>query len=81
MPSDTVSISTTQATLRGEAGGRLCLTVIADEQVRPTSWRRRATSGSAGSDRCDIFIDDPAISRKHAVLHVTPRLTIEDAGA
>jgi two-component system response regulator AtoC len=39
----------------------------------------KVTIGRSG--RCDVFLDEPSISRRHAMLHIGPVLSIEDLGS
>jgi two-component system, NtrC family, response regulator AtoC len=54
----------------GEGGG-------VSHHVLPPSGA--VTIGRSAS--CDVFVDDPSISRRHAVLHIGPPLAIEDLGS
>jgi DNA-binding NtrC family response regulator len=45
----------------------------------PLPAKARITIGRASD--CDVCIDDPSVSRRHAILHLGPVLRIEDAGS
>ena len=60
------------------ASGRLSVLVIGEGiyATHPLPTSGAVTVGR--SDKADIRIDDPSISRKHAVIHMGPPLLIED---
>jgi two-component system response regulator AtoC len=66
---------------RQEPAVRLELAVLAGDTftVHPLPERGEVTLGRAKEN--DISIDDDSVSRRHAVLHVGPRLSIEDRGS
>ncbi|MDQ3299331.1 MAG: sigma 54-interacting transcriptional regulator [Myxococcota bacterium] len=60
---------------------RVCLLVMGDG-ISATHPLPESGDVSIGrSPACDVFIDDPSISRRHAVLHLGSTWTIEDAGS
>jgi DNA-binding NtrC family response regulator len=75
--------STLTAVLRSDASkrGRLRLLVVGDGiyATHPLPEAGDLTIGR--SDKADVCIDDPLISRKHAVLHLGPRIQLEDLGS
>src|SRR5689334_10990457 len=75
--------STLTAVLRADASkrGRLRLLVVGDGiyATHPLPETGRLTIGR--SDKADVCIDDPLISRKHAVLHLGARIEVEDLGS
>ena len=70
------------AALREDEAGAAVLTVMGPAGARsiPLPEAGRLTVGRhANSDVC--LKDDPAVSRHHAVLHLSPALEVEDLGA
>ena len=65
---------------QGEAITKLQLAVFSGEElsVHVLPAEGRVTLGRA--DDNDIVIDNPSVSRKHAVLHIGPPLRVEDLG-
>ena len=48
------------------------------------SWRALPETGDlvlGRSEQADVRIEDPSVSRRHAVLHLGPPLSIEDLGS
>jgi DNA-binding NtrC family response regulator len=75
--------STVTGLLRAEAGrrGRLRLLVVGDGFYATHPLPEVGSLVIGRSERADVCIDDPLISRRHAVLHIGPQLTIEDLGS
>src|SRR5689334_13694031 len=70
----------TEELSRPQGRPQLCVLVVSDSvcSTHQLPTQGRLTIGR--SQTCDIRIDQPAISRQHAVLHVGPTLRIEDLG-
>jgi pSer/pThr/pTyr-binding forkhead associated (FHA) protein len=64
---------------RGDDG--LCVMVVGDGlfATHPLPERGAVTIGRA--PECDVRIDHPSVSRRHATLHVGDRLRVEDLGS
>jgi len=60
---------------------RLVLNVIAHGSLTTHQLPRVGQLTIGRGANVDISIDDPSSSRRHAVLHVGPELSIEDAGS
>jgi len=60
---------------------RLQLLVFAGEDLRTVDLPPVGTLTIGRGDECAVRIDDPSVSRRHAVLHRGPQLTIEDLGS
>jgi DNA-binding NtrC family response regulator len=60
---------------------RLCLVVISDDAVATHAIPDAGRLAIGRSEESDIVVDDPEISREHAVLHVGDPITIEDLGS
>ena len=67
--------------LEEDGAARLCLVVIGDGTVAtfPLPESGRITIGRSGHN--DVRVDDPLVSREHAVFHVGPELRVEDLGS
>jgi DNA-binding NtrC family response regulator len=57
------------------------LLVIADESFTSHAIPSAGTVSIGRSERCDVRIDHPSISRRHALLRLGPVISIEDAGS
>jgi DNA-binding NtrC family response regulator len=64
----------------GSSGARLQLVVFAGDEVRTLDLPAAGAVTIGRAEGSTIRIDDPSVSRNHAVLQVGPRLTIEDLG-
>jgi DNA-binding NtrC family response regulator len=75
--------TTVQHTGRELATGptRLHLLVIGDDLYATHALPEAGAVVIGRSPACDIFVDHPSVSRRHAVLHVGPPLAIEDQGS
>ena len=60
---------------------RLQLVVFAGEELRIIDLPPVGTLTIGRGDECAVRIDDPSVSRNHAILHLAPKLTIEDLGS
>jgi DNA-binding NtrC family response regulator len=60
---------------------RLCLLVMGDNVSATHPLPESGDISIGRTPQCDVFIDDPSISRRHAVLHLGDTWTIEDAGS
>lgn len=65
------------------SSGRYVLLVLGDEQGKYATFPLPdvGTAVIGRSHKCDIRIDDPSLSRQHAVLHIGPKIWIEDLGS
>jgi DNA-binding NtrC family response regulator len=72
----TVGVDRKQRTVQGWS-----LVVIGDRVLRSHALPATGDVVLGRSDKADILLDDPSISRKHAVLHVGPRIELEDLGS
>jgi two-component system, NtrC family, response regulator AtoC len=61
--------------------GRLRLVVLGGEVLATHALPESGQLVIGRGQECDIRIDDPSISRKHAVLHVGPEMALEDLGS
>lgn len=57
---------------------RLCLVVVAGDGVTTHALPERGRLTVGRAEGCDVSIDDPEISREHAVVHVGDVVSIED---
>jgi two-component system response regulator AtoC len=75
--------STLTVVARGEAAKRgiLRLLVVGEGVYATHPLPEKGDLVIGRSDKADICIEDPLISRKHAVLHVGPRILLEDLGS
>jgi DNA-binding NtrC family response regulator len=71
----------TLAKTRGEAPKRLTLVVAEDSGARGHELPDNGVLAIGRARDAAIRVDDPSISREHAVLHIGARLEIEDAGS
>jgi two-component system, NtrC family, response regulator AtoC len=62
-----------------EAG--LELVVVAGEAVTVTALPAQGSVTLGRGEECEVRIDSPSVSRRHAVLHIGPCLRIEDLGS
>jgi DNA-binding NtrC family response regulator len=60
---------------------RLQLLIFSGEEVRTLDLPEVGTMSIGRGDGSAVRIDDLSVSRNHAVLHVGPKLTIEDLGS
>ena len=62
---------------------RYVLLVLGDDQAQCASFPlpERGSVTIGRSHKCDIRIDDPSMSRQHAVLHIGKTISIEDLGS
>jgi DNA-binding NtrC family response regulator len=80
-----IEYSTTDRTLVEASGllslGRLCFLVLGEgsyvTQILPDTGTVTIGRGSG----CEIVLDQPNVSRKHAVVHMGEQITIEDLGS
>jgi len=63
------------------APNKLFVLVIGDGLMASHALPETGRITIGRSHACDIEIDHPSISREHAALHLTPRLSIEDLGS
>jgi DNA-binding NtrC family response regulator len=63
------------------APGRLHLLVIGDDLYASHLLPESGSITIGRSPACEVFVDHPSVSRRHAILHVGPPLAIEDAGS
>jgi len=61
--------------------GTLRLRIIGENWFRTAALPERGMLVLGRGPEADIRIDDPSISRRHAVLHIGPELRIEDLGS
>jgi two-component system response regulator AtoC len=54
--------------------------VFAGEEIRTLDLPAAGTLAIGRAEGCAVRIDDPSVSRNHAVLHIGPKLAIEDLG-
>jgi two-component system response regulator AtoC len=54
--------------------------VCSGEEIRTLDLPVEGTLAIGRAEGCAVRIDDPSVSRNHAILHVGPRLAIEDLG-
>ncbi|HSR98658.1 MAG TPA: FHA domain-containing protein, partial [Kofleriaceae bacterium] len=59
-------------------GGRFHLLVIGDDLYATHPLPDAGAIAIGRSPSCEVFIDHPSVSRRHAVLHLGPPLAIED---
>jgi two-component system response regulator AtoC len=64
-----------------DAGERLELVVVAGESVTVMALPAAGSVTLGRGEECEVRIDSPSVSRRHAVLHLGPRLRIEDLGS
>ncbi|HSR99020.1 MAG TPA: sigma 54-interacting transcriptional regulator [Kofleriaceae bacterium] len=57
------------------------LVVVAGEAVTVTRLPAHGSVTLGRGEECEVRIDSPSVSRRHAVLHIGPRLRIEDLGS
>jgi two-component system, NtrC family, response regulator AtoC len=62
-------------------GGRLHLLVIGDDLYATHPLPEAGAVAIGRSPACEVFVDHPSVSRRHAVLHLGPPLAIEDQGS
>ena len=60
---------------------RLQLLVFGGEEIRSIDVPRAGTMTIGRGEESDVRIEDLSVSRNHAVLHIGPKLTIEDLGS
>jgi two-component system response regulator AtoC len=65
----------------GDGPGGLCLLAIARGVVSRHPLPDSGDVMIGRTEQCGIRIDDASVSRQHAVLHVGPKLTVEDLGS
>src|SRR6266480_2621553 len=75
-----ISLSTSRA-VNPPASGRLCLLVIGDDQIASHVLPDGGEVVIGRAERCDVRIDDPSISRRHAILRLGTPSRIEDLGS
>jgi two-component system response regulator AtoC len=68
------------AALYSSAADHLRLVIVGDETAATHQLPALGTVSIGRSDEATISLHDPAISRRHAVLHVGETLTLEDLG-
>ena len=78
MPDD-IELGTEELS-RPDGRPQLCVLVVSDSVCSTHQLPAQGRLTIGRSQTCDIRIDQPAISRQHAVLHVGPTLRIEDLG-
>jgi two-component system, NtrC family, response regulator AtoC len=61
--------------------GRLHLLVIGDDLYATHPLPEAGAVVIGRSPACEVFVDHPSVSRRHAVLHLGPPLTVEDQGS
>jgi two-component system response regulator AtoC len=64
-----------------DAEERLELVVVAGESVTVTALPLHGSVTLGRGEECEVRIDSPSVSRRHAVLHIGPGLRIEDLGS
>jgi two-component system, NtrC family, response regulator AtoC len=64
-----------------DAEERLELVVVAGESVTVTALPLHGSVTLGRGEECEVRIDSPSVSRRHAVLHIGPSLRIEDLGS
>jgi two-component system response regulator AtoC len=80
-----VNMASGEAVKLGDRGGsredRLQLVVVSGDEVRTIDLPKSGTFTIGRGEGNALRIDDPAVSRNHAVLHVDANLVIEDLGS
>jgi DNA-binding NtrC family response regulator len=64
-----------------EPAGRLCLLVISDRQVATHTLPESGEVAIGRSPKADVLIDDPSISRTHALLTIASPIRLRDLGS
>jgi two-component system, NtrC family, response regulator AtoC len=67
--------------LRRELDQQLCVIVVTDRVCSTHQLPERGQLTIGRSPSCDISIDQPSISRQHAILHLEPSLRVQDLGS
>jgi len=63
------------------SAARLCLLVIGDDRFSTRSVPEHGQLSVGRDADCDVSIDDPSVSRRHAMLHLGATPSIEDLGS
>src|SRR5256885_16473178 len=66
---------------RAKAEGRLRLLVLGEAGFSAHALPAEGSVSIGRSDEVDVRVDDPAMSRKHAVFHVKDGVRLEDKGS
>jgi len=74
-------LSTVHDVIADGSAGRLYLVVIGSGSVATHPLPDAGDVMIGRSEKCDVRLDDPSISRRHAILRVGPPMTIEDLGS
>ncbi|MCU0971754.1 MAG: sigma 54-interacting transcriptional regulator [Gammaproteobacteria bacterium] len=74
---DTV-VTTNPGTSIAGAVGRLQLVIVGAGTIIRHPLPEAGDVSVGRSAQCDVSVDEPSVSRRHAVIHVGPPLTIED---
>ena len=73
--------STREVAFSGEHAGALWITVASSAGVLTLPLPAQGDVFLGRAEDCDVRIDDPSMSRRHAVLHVGERVELEDLGS
>jgi two-component system, NtrC family, response regulator AtoC len=78
---DLIICCTTRVILRGVLGADYELVVFSGDEVRTFALPKVGAVTIGRGEGSGVRIDDPSVSRNHAILHVGPRLAIQDLGS
>jgi two-component system response regulator AtoC len=78
VPSTAVAVSGAEALVGGEA---LSVLVLSQNFIASYSLPESGEVTLGRSNSVEIYVDDPLVSRRHAIIAMTPRPTIRDLGS